>query len=271
MKRPQIFDYKEPEDYIREMILFHKNQDSSFSVHSKAKELRRISPALITLIVQKKRKLTYDRVDEISKLLELGHSEKDLLKKWLLHRPTLPAFIENKPSTTTTRYKKVSAHLLSEWLNVYVKDCFQIEAIQNNPSFLYNQLSQLASPKRIDQSLRFLLREGYLRKTLDGKIVQDTPLTVTEPESSQKSVRQFHKAALEIAKRGLETFSIEERIANTFVMPIDDQMYEKISQLLKEFSMNLNQILSSVECEKKEGLRLYQLTLNLSPIGGKSK
>lgn len=136
MNRPNLIDYKEPEEFVKEMIAFLKMKDKKFSILAKSKGFRRLSPTLVTLIIKKKRKLTYDRTDEMAQLLSLSVGEKELLKKWIINKKS-PSKI-TPPSESLLRgprSKEVSTHLLNDWLNVYVKDCFQIEAVQKKPNW----------------------------------------------------------------------------------------------------------------------------------------
>ena len=82
--RPQIQSYghngKEISAFVSDMLSFRKKTEKSFSVLTATQNLRKISPALVSLITQNKRKLTLDRADEFAKLLALTPAEKYILK-----------------------------------------------------------------------------------------------------------------------------------------------------------------------------------------------
>lgn len=264
--RPIISEYKEPSLFVRDMIQYRKQTEPHFSVLQAARGLRRLSPTLVSLIVQGKRKITLDRVEELSKLLRLTSHEKYYLRDWVDAKER-PAFIENEPSSLSRGRKEVSTHILNDWINVYVKDCFQIREVQKNPELAVPMLANIASPKRIEKAMIFLLREGHLRRTPEGHIVVETNLTVTDPKVSSKKIRQFHKGALGVAREALDLFQTHERFANTLLVPLDEKQYQELLELLQEFAAKLQNFASHI----KEGDRLYQLTLNVSPTGGKPK
>ncbi len=264
--RPQITDYIDAVAFLKDMLTYRRKHEKTFSVMKGCKNLLRTSPTLVSLIVRGQRKLTPDRVEDFAKLLGLTPGEKSFFKSLVFQSAGL-----NEISAPTTDHppksrKHVSTHILSDWLNVYVKDCFHIEEIQKNPDLLYRQLGPLASNKRIKKSLDFLLREGHLRKTSAGHTVIETNLTVTDPNVPSKKIRSFHKAALNIAHQAIDLHSPAERFANTLLVCLNRERYDELLKMTQEFAEKLKDF-SEIDSDKNE--RLYQLLVNLSPTGGR--
>jgi uncharacterized protein (TIGR02147 family) len=245
------------------MVRFRKFTERDFSVYRAAKSLRRISPALVSLVIQGKRNVTLDRAEEFAKLLNLNAGEKAYFRNWIGQMEDKD-FIEATPAPRSR--KDVGLGILSDWLNVYVKDFFHLPAVQKDASLVEKQLLGVATPKRIQKSLQFLLREGYLRKTLDGSIVVETEAAVSEPVTPSRRVRQFHRGALSLAKLALELYPKEERLANTLIVDLDEEKLKELYELIAEFAEKLKDFDAR---KTKPGNRLYQLIINLSPIGGK--
>ncbi len=265
MQRPTISEYQNPAEFIKDMIRFRKETDASFSVLGATRGLRKVSPSLVSLVAQGKRTLTLDRADEFAKLLGLNTTEKIFFRNWIGQLEG-HNFIENTPAAPAGARKNVSTSILSDWINVYVKDLFQIPAVQKDPSLVEKQLLPVAPPKRIQKSIAFLIKEGYLRRTLDGGLVLDSRLAVADPNVPSRKIRQFHKGALSMAKLALDLFPVSERFANTLIIPLDDKRYEELQGLIQEFSEKLKDFAAR---NPEEGNRLYQLIVNLSPVGGK--
>jgi uncharacterized protein (TIGR02147 family) len=265
-ERPQIHTYEKAETFLRDMILFRKKTQKSFSVMGATATLRKVSPSLVTLILQNKRKITLDRADEFCKLMNLTSSEKLIFKNMLSGESGVNDIKNGVQPERSKNKKETSVTLLNDWLNVYVKDSFRVQSIQNNPSLLYKELGSIASKKRIDQSLRFLLAQGYLRKNENGQIVIETSLSFNETPPAGPKVRAFHKAALSIAKQNIDLFFPHERFANTLVLDLTPERYQELVSMIQEFSKAL-QDFSAVE--KNYGDRLYQVLINLSPTGGR--
>ncbi|WP_413288649.1 TIGR02147 family protein [Bdellovibrio sp. HCB337] len=268
--RPVISDFEDPVDFLKLMIEYRKKTEKSFSVHAVAVTLRKVSPALVSLILSRKRKITLDRVDELSKLIQLNVQEKIYFRNWIArlekhtgHEDVLPA----KPDTHARHHKKdVGTHILNDWINVYVKDCFQLPKVQNDPNLVHRYLASYAHPKRLEKAIEFLLREGHLRRTLDGKIVVEANLAVADPKVPSKKIRQFHKGALGVAKAAIDLFPPNERMANTLIIPLNEKSYSELMEIIQDFSEKLQEFAAH---NQETGDRLYQLIVNLSPTGGK--
>lgn len=283
--RPLITDFKLPEDFVSDMIRYRKSNEVSFSVSKETKTLRKISSTLVSLILSKKRKLTLDRVDDFCKLLKLNTSEKFYLKNWLESIEVKDKSDESdsyslkkESEFRQTKRKETSVHILNDWLNLYVKDCFELNEVQKKPELIYKKLANVAQPPRIKKSLDFLLKHGYLRRKPNGTIVLDTPLTVTDPKVASSKIRSFHKNALKLAKVNMDIYSTSERLANTATIALTKSKYQELVQLIEEFSEKLQQFSENSSSDilknknisnQNEVLQIYQLIINLSPVGGK--
>lgn len=257
-------------EFIKTRLQNLKTERPHFSIRNECLKLRKVSPTLVSLMLQGKRKVTLDRVDELSLLLKLSPSEKQAFRN--LVESEMPQ--SRNPQKKTTNEKallkeikkrnEVSDSILTNFLNIYVKDAFQIKELQDHPELIYKKLAFLADEKSIRKSIHFLLREGYLRKTLDNKIVLDQPLSVKEPKEAHLLVRRFHKKALKLATVGLDLVPTDKRIANTFIVPLDQTTYFELQDMIRNFADQLKEF-----CETRalDGENLYQLTLNLTPTG----
>lgn len=264
--RPVMSDFTDVRDYLKAALDYRKKSEKDFSVYRAVGKLRKISPALVSLIVQKKRKLTLDRADDFAKLLSLSAPEKIYFRNWIAldEKP-----VQEKTDLSESRKKnkkEFSVSLLNDWLNVYVKDAFRIPAVQKNPQLIYKELGSIASYARIEKAMGFLLREGYLRKTLDGLIVVETSLVTQEAPPPGAKIRAFHKAALSIARQNIELFSVNERFANTLILDLTPERYQELVAMIQEFARELQNFAA---VEKQNGDRLYQVVVNLSPTGGR--
>ena len=264
MQRPIISSYSTPAEYIRDMIRFRKDSDTAFSVLRATRSLRRVSPALVSLVMQGRRNLTLDRVDEFARLLDLNATEKFFFRHWVGGMEGKD-FIESHARAPRSR-KEASTSILNDWINLYVKDLFLIPAVQNDPGLVDKLLLPVATPVRIKKAMDFLLREGHLRRTLNGGVVIDTTLSVTDPGVPSRKIRQFHKGALNLARQAIDLYSTDERFANTFLIALDEKRHAQLRQLLKDFAAQLQDFAAQ---DTPAATRLYQVLVNLSPVGGK--
>jgi uncharacterized protein (TIGR02147 family) len=262
MPRPVINEYQNLPEFIGDMLKFRKTTDKSFSVLQMSKKLRRVSPALVSLIVAGKRRVTADRVDELSKLLDLNSFEKSFLRDHFLSDDRSV----DQPDREHSR-KQTSSHLLQDWVNVFVKDAALMEGVNGEIDRIHTVLAGIATKPRIEKSLRFLYSHGYLRRNEKGQCVEEIPLHVVDEKISDFKVRQFHASLLGHASRCLKTVPIEQRYANALILSVDEEGYHQLKGLISEFTEKLQAFAEA----PRRGNRLYQLIVNLSPTGGKSQ
>jgi uncharacterized protein (TIGR02147 family) len=198
-------------------------------------------------------------------LLGLAGREKQQFLDWIkdLNHVFIdnlnPSSTVNSQSTGEVRARRfANTHLLSDWLNVFVKDCFQISEVSQKPDLVFRILSRHASRSRIQKSLNFLLFHGYLRRNEVGHIVLSDPHVSVDAKVPSQKVRDFHRACLKIARDGVETYSPEQRLALSLVVPTTSGVVAKLRELLESFGEQLQQLHSSDQ--------LHQITLNLAPL-----
>ena len=263
MKKPDVYVFDDPVAFMREQLLYLKKTVNGYSVRKATTELRRCSPALISNILAGKRKITEDRIPEIARVLRLNTSEEDFLKSLVLGESVTPAIHEK-----TSQRKRGSSFLLNDWINPYVKDAIKLKSVRQNIRNLYGSLSTLASKQRIDKSLSFLLKNGYLCKNEKGEYVVANVVDVLGDRNADKKIRHFHKQSLELAKKGIDQYSIEERIAQALILTLDSDAEVDLKNLINEFADKLQ---SFSEKHAKADKRLYQLIIHLTPTGGQNE
>jgi uncharacterized protein (TIGR02147 family) len=261
--RPLISDFRAISDYLNSVLGWKKNVDPTFSVRKATSRVRGCSPTLVTQVLKGRRSLTLERVPQFSKILELSKSETMQLER----RVRSERLQVSKPDSLDFRGKRSSDpknQLLQDWLNVYVKDLFGLKSSESSLQSVQEALSPIASPERVERSLSFLLRHGYLRKNLQGRIVKNEHLIQTTDEIPSKKIRAFHKRALEIAKTGIDLFPPERRQASALVMALSEDGAEELKELLKDF---YDRLMTFTEMHANDDGRLYQVLLHLTPIG----
>ena len=156
--------------------------------------------------------------------------------------------------------------MLSYWLNVYVKNSCGLRGFRPNAAVIHQILGGIATRRQIQRSLRFLLREGYLRRTLDGRTVENDLVIATTDEQFDRRKQLFHRKALEIARRGISLYPWERRRESAVILTLNESSIEELKDLLKEF---YEKLLLFAEEHPDENESMYQVIVNLSPLGGK--
>lgn len=261
--RPVIFEHASIQAFVAAMLAWHKTATPGFSLRRESARTG-LSHTQVSRLGTGKRRLTRDLVEPLARLLALNGEERAALDRWVkLDRERgTGATVRDLPQPRLRR-RGAQNHLLKDWLNVYVRDAAKLASFRPDPEYLFRLLGGIASPQRIARSLRFLLHEGFLRRGLDGKVVQNEVLVTSSDGLSSAKIRAFHQQALAIARRNIGTLPLEKRQEAALVMHLNADSVAELRQLLKEFYERLLQFAD--ERPDDDG-GLYQVLLNLTPI-----
>lgn len=276
-QRPSIFDHTDMRLFCRDMLAWLRAHEPTFSVRKACLSLRRCSPSLVTLYLKGERQMSLDRVSDLSRLLRLTGRESrylatSLSETWARprgqHHPGGNTFGRPEVQGVTFGRKREpdpDNSIVSQWLHMYVKDSARLRGFRPEPATVQRLLGGLASTRAIGRSLRFLFRQGYLRHTVDGRIVENNALDETTDEIPSRHIRQVHKRALELARACLDSVPTGQREASVLLLPLTQKHFLELKDIVKRWS---EEGAAFAEAHASDDERLYQLVINLSPVGG---
>lgn len=264
--RPVVFDYRSAHEFFQDIMLHYK-ATSNFSVRQRVQNISGCSSALVSQVLAGNRRLTRDQLPSFAKLFKLSNFEFDYIDKNLsssnLNSCAIEKFKEDIPKKRETKN-----HILSSWLNLYVKDLVSLKGFSLKPQVLHKMLLGLASPEKIEKSVAFLLREGFWRRTASDQVVAEEDVLVSTNEIPNEKIKEFHKQALKIALRGLDVFPSDRRKASTVLVSLNKDKLPELRSMIDSFQ---NQLLKFVEDNPDGRDDLIQVAIHLTPVGVKNE
>lgn len=261
VNRPVVYDYGQSYEFLSDLLLYYKS-NSSFSLRQRTAKVGACSQSLVSQILQGKRKLTRDNLSEIGEIFKLTKLEFDYLDKKItakLHR------LESVPDLTVPSQPRLPKnHLLTDWVNPYIKDLANLKGFRLEPEAVFSMLQGFVPLNKIKKSVDFLLKEGFWKKTLSGKIVLDEAAVTTTNNIANEKIKMFHVKALENALTGLKNFPVDQRKALTVLISVDQSKMDELKGLLDGFQ---KQLLEFIERNPNGQDALVQITTHLTPIG----
>lgn len=259
--RPVVYDYGSAADFFTALMEYYKTS-STFSLRQRTAKVGLCSQALVSQILRGKRKLNRDNLASISAVFKLTQLEQTYLDKRLAAQ--LQKLDLAETLTRKERLRTPKNHLLSDWLNPYVKDLVNLKGFRIEPETLYVMLQGIATAERIKKSVVFLLREGFWKKNSSDQIVADDTAVTTTNGLPNDKIRSFHKKALDLAQRGLQVFPVTQRKASTVLISVDESQMDELKGLIDAFQQ---QLLEFIDQHPNGGDALVQITTHLTPIG----
>jgi len=259
--RPVVYEYHKPADFFRDLLGFYKAR-GDFSLRARTAQVGLCSQGLVSQILNGKRQLNRDNLQALGLVFKLTQLELTYLDQCLSAQIWKSAPYETHAPRPLIR--KPKNHILSDWLNPYVKDLVNLKGFSLDSERLFFMLQGIAPAQRIKKSVDFLFREGFWRRDLLGKIVLEEAAVITTNGIPNEKIRGFHIKALEIALKGIKAFPVSERKASTVLMSIDDQHMDELRGIMDSFQERL---LEFIEKYPNGRDRLVQITMHLTPTG----
>jgi uncharacterized protein (TIGR02147 family) len=255
-----VYDYGAPALFLSDLLKYRKMQ-GSFSLRQRVAKVGGCSQPLVSQILNGKRQLNRDNLLIVAQVLQLTRAEQEHLDQQLSARQQDLRASEKNPPRANHRPQN---HLLSDWLNPYVKDLIHLKGFRFDAETLFSMLRGLAPPHRLLKSVRFLQNEGFWRVTERGDVVPERAAVTTSNGIPNEKIRRFHKKALEIARAGLETLTPAERKASTVLLSVDDEKLDELKSLIDAFQ---NRLLEFIEDNPSGKDALVQVIVHMTPVG----
>ncbi|WP_413576090.1 TIGR02147 family protein [Bdellovibrio sp. HCB290] len=259
--RPVVFDYGTPAKFLRALFEYYK-KTGSFSLRQRTQRTGGLSQTLVSQIINGHRQVTRDNLPCLALVFKLTKIEQDYLDKQLLGN--VLKVVANAPEQKESSKREAKNHILSDWIHPYVKDLVNIKGFSPEPQHLHRMLSGIATPDKIKKSVDFLIREGFWRRTPEGKIVPEDHTVTTTNEIPNDNIRSFHKKALDIAQRGISALPSHRRKSSTVLVSVDKNKMDELRGLVDSFQQ---QLLDFIEKNPQGKDSLVQVAIHLTPVG----
>lgn len=270
--RPVVFDYGVPHKFLNDLLYHYKNSDqvksSPFSIRQRLHGVTGCSAALVTQVLKGRRRLTRDQLPTFSRIFDLTNAESSFLDELLKHeldktRTTTELELPRKKSSHVPKN-----HILSSWLNLYVKDLVHLQGFKPDAKVLFKMLTNLATTTQIERSIQFLLREGFWRRTAGNQVIAEEPLLVSTVDVPDERIKKFHKQALKIAQRGIDLFPLGRRGGSATLIAVNQRQAKELKELIDSFHQRL-QVFVEDCANESDAEQLIQVLIHFTPVGGK--
>jgi uncharacterized protein (TIGR02147 family) len=266
----KIFDYIDFRDYLSQVLLHLRTTNKSLTYRKLSAEFGFKSPNFLLLLIQKKRKMSIETAQKITKILNLNKIEKEYFL--LMVKSTLAKDVVDREMITKrmlqiqrNRHQKVIEpkiyELYENWYQVILYELLNLQQMPQTTAFLSSFFEEKVSEKQIAEAIEKLNELGLIEKRNNRWVNKQTNLK-TGDFFSNTFVILFHKKMLELAEKSLNRHTGKERYLSALTLPISETSHQKIRELIEEFKIKALEI-----CEETpDNNRVMQLNLQFFPI-----
>lgn len=220
LDKPVVTNYQNVHVYLADLIYWFRAKKTS--LRSLAKRLN-ISPALLSLVVKGKRKMTEENVDIWAPIFGWNSQEVAWLKNLIIldHADTPQKL---KAMSDLTRFKAFQEHAsnevltfkyLKKWWNVAIRELSELSEFKEDEYWIQERLQFKVSAIDIRKALIFLNKHKLLAKYGDFRTLD------CQGNIYKLSLSDFHKQILERAVESIYLVGSENRhiLGHTMAMP----------------------------------------------------
>lgn len=252
-ERPIIFNYVNYRFFLREMYLYKKSKNSSYSENAfiYAAGYGKNSRGYLGLIVKNKRNLTSKSILGFSTAMDLSAEESIYFENMVLfnqaetEKEKINFFERMKVGARGKKAKLVQIlehqyRYLNEWHLVVLRELVMLKDFREDADWIISKLGKKLSKDKVQEGLNDLMGLGLITRNEAGRLVQSEPVVLFEDNSSNfKSSSNLHKQFALKAADAMENLSYEKRAAQLITLSISESRFEELRNEMKLFTKNI--------------------------------
>lgn len=228
------------------------------------------SPNYLKLVCEGKSRLSLVKMDQVGTamgfvgfemdyfrcLVKFCNAEKDSVKKQTL--------FEMQKIALEHKIRIVDADAFDyydSWENPTIRELAPMMP-GAKPLEIAKACCQSISAEKVRDSLIFLQKAGFLKKTADDTYEQTEKTVIGSKESIPSAIRGMHKKMASLAESAVDKFPAEERRITGVTLGIGEDVYGRIADELDSFCRKIVCIAN----ESKNINQVYRLNLQFFPL-----
>ena len=277
ISRPMIYEYDDSIHFLKSALKQRAEKNSGYSMRAFAKKLG-LSAGGLSLILNRKKKLSVDRAYEVAQALELDAeaseyfttlvqlegAKSDALRIQFLDKvralnPNINASKDLKQSILSLEHFK----LISDWYGLAV-----LELVSNaEGNWTSKNISKKLGLHKIDVEivLERLLKLELIEEIEEGAFVRVVDSLMIESQVPNEAIRKYYQGVHAQSLKSLEEQTPAEKVIGAQVFAFDPTQIEEVRKLTDEYLKKLN----SLAAEGKNRTEVYQAITNVFRIGHK--
>ncbi len=269
---PDIFQYQDYREFLRDWFKVKKKQESSYSGAIFAKHGGFNSHTLLKMVIDKKRNLTYNSLLFFSKALGLKVKQRQYFEKLVLFNQAKSSEVKadflhelcllSKQSKYTVLDKiKNYQRYCSHWYMIAIHEMTALEDFKDNPEWMAKKLKNKITKKEAQKAWQTLLDLGFVVKK-EGCFESVDPVIDFSTGGADFVIQNFHKQYLKRTFSSIDKEGPEERELSSLTLAVTTEDRERIQKMVKEFRKYINLIYTKSR-EKQKPRHLLAINMQI--------
>jgi uncharacterized protein (TIGR02147 family) len=273
-----VFEFTDPIEFLNASFAASKRANPKFSLRSWAKHLGLNQAAMLSMVLQRKRKLLPSLSSKISahyrqagRFSETEARYFDILVVFA-NATTLEekSFYQNilstlRPDRTFALLHLDQLRLISDWYHIAILEMTGLKDFTASPRWICERLGDGTNPtdSQVRDAIDRLLRLGLLEKDRERGLKKTSAQLTTPTDIPNNGLQRFHSQMIQKSLMALAKRSVHDRDVTGHTLVISRDKLPEAKRMIRKFRRKF------MECiETPHGDDLYQLNIQLFSLLG---
>jgi len=274
MKQPEVYNYSEPQSFLRDTLGYKCAKNPSFSVRAWARQMGLKAHASLVFLLNGRRQIRLQHLPFLIKGLNLDEPQakyfSDLVHFHNSKTCREQEFYERQlkaqhPSHEFSFVDLEKFRSIANWYHMAILEMTELADFENDPHWICERLENKLTVYQVHEAVERLLNLGLL-KLEDGRLAKTEAHFMTPKNRTSESIKEHHKQILELAITAADQQDLDERYYNSCAMTIDSSKIKEATELILEFRTRFASLI-----EKPKGNETYQLSVQFFRLTNQNK
>ena len=270
MRKPDIREYLDYREYLRDAYAFAHAGDKAFNYAAIIKRLGLKSQGHITSIFNGQRNIPERLVEPFAEVFGLSRTHKSYFKALVAYNQArnhiekdaafkrLVAFHRKKQVLDPDVYR-----YFSHWYNPVIRELVELATVSDsNVAQLAKRVRPPLSPGQVRKSLALLGDLGLVQKDSHGVYRRVDTILSTGKGWQSVIVHKYQRSAVDLAKEALDGIDKDERDISTLTLSCSHERMPEMRRRIEAFRKDL----LAMAANDHEADQVFQCNIQLFPV-----
>jgi uncharacterized protein (TIGR02147 family) len=270
MQVPEVFEYTDYRQFLRDYYLARRKWDRKFSHRFISLQVGAGSPGWFSDVVSGRGNLSGAQLTSLVRLAKLKDGPADYFEALVNFNQASSMEEKNRHYQKLLRLKGVKAELIgkdkfefySKWYHSAIRELLFFHEFQGDYAALAKKLIPHIRVAEAKESIRLLKRLGFIRKGSSGAYSAISSTLKKDPAFKSLFLNNFLKASNTLGMESLERFGKEERDISCMTISLSEEGFARAREDIRTLREKLLTLMESDENPN----RVFQCNFHMFPV-----
>jgi len=254
-----IIDYFDYREYLGDVYNHLRKIRYGFSYRAFSREAGISSHNFLPRILKRERNLSAEFIPLLSRYFKLSAKEEKYFQILVSfnneHKPSkkeqyLKQLLTFRFVSDEYKIEDKKLQFFNKWYYPVIRELVVICDFQEDYNMLARNCVPRISASQAKSAVKFLVKNGFIKKGKDGRYRVTNQIISTEPEVDSAIIPKYHKTTIQQCVDAVETIRKEDRSFSSSTMLVSQEVYEEMKKEIYQFRKRL--LAMAKDCKNPE-------------------